>query len=224
MRRPHHKKIRRRSGKCLFSLAMAGFILSRVATAQADGVQLRLDRSENRFAGFPFNTALADASDSMFGFRDFAAGNELKQSNASLAVAPNDIRLRGHQNTVLTGAPGSTVSVNLSNFVLRGHSTLTLLGSSTTMFVLNITRHFSLMQSAKIVLAGNLQWNQIMFNVLGAGTAVSLSGKSNLSGILTANQRTVLLSGHALVSGLISAQRTVIRQAAQIVTPPIVSP
>jgi len=134
----------------------------------------------------------------------------------------NEIRLRGYQQSVIASAPGSTVTLDLQNIVLSGHSTLTLLGDATATFVLNVTNQFSLAQSAKIVLSGGLQWNQVFFNVLGTGN-VSIAGKSALFGTLTAPQRTVRLAGHALVYGTISAQRVIFRQAAQVITPPIVS-
>lgn len=224
MRQPHHERSQRRSRKCLLILATAASIFIRLTTAQADGVQLQVDQSESRFAGWHFNTGLNEASGAPAGFPDFVATDELSQANVNLAPAPNDIRLSGYQSQTIASPPGSTVTVNLQNFALSGHSTLTLLGDATSTFIINVTNQFSLTQSAKVLLSGGLQWNHVFFNILGAGPVISLGGKSILVGTLTASQRKLVLNGHAHLYGLVSAQRTVIRQAAQIVTPPIVSP
>lgn len=138
-------------------------------------------------------------------------------------VDSNDIRLSGYQQKVVNSAPGSTVTLNLQNFVLSGHSTLSLVGDATSTFIINVTNQFSLSQRSKIVLSGGLQWNHVFFNILGTGSTVSLRGRSGLFGILTASQRTVRMTGHALVFGGVFASRVVLRQAAQIIAPPTVS-
>jgi hypothetical protein len=180
----------------------------------------RSDLFEGPEDGGRFFTAAGGAGPSrdLFAFGDYS-GTGVGSSIGS----PTDLRLSGHQTQIVSSAPGSTVTLNLQNFVLSGHSTLTLLGDATTTFVINVTNQFSLVQSAKVLLSGGIQWNHVFFNALGTGSAVWLGGKSSLFGSVTANQRTVRLNGHAIVYGAVFAQKLVIPQAAQIVPLPIVS-
>jgi hypothetical protein len=167
-----------------------------------------------------FFTAAGGAGSS----RDLFASWESSGTGVSSGVGtPTGILLSGHQTQIVSSAPGSTVTLNLQNFILSGHSTLTLLGDATTTFVINVTNQFSLVQNAKVLLSGGLQWSHVFFNVLGTGSSVWLGGKSRLFGTLTANQRTVRLNGHSIVYGAVLAQGLLIRQAAQIIPLPIVS-
>jgi hypothetical protein len=135
-----------------------------------------------------------------------------------------NVGLHSQQNLALSGGPGETVSLDLQSFVLRDEATLTLEGTTTTSFVMNVSKQFSLSGSSRIVLTGGLRWNHVFFNVLGVGRAVSLKGAVTLVGILTADQRTVQMRGHAFVYGSIAARRLAINGAAQIVPPPVASP
>ena len=231
------RKISKRFSRILtFRLALLGLFLIGATSASANSIPLQVQSSETdsafRTAGAP--TDLLDASQDAGQFfvsasaagmgRDLFASRESKGTGASFSIAsPTDIRLSGYQTQVVPSAPGSTVTLNLQNFVLSGHSTLTLLGDATATFIINVTKQFSLAQSAKIVLSGGIQWNHVLFNVLGTGSVVSLSGKSSLFGALTASQRTVRLNGHAIVYGAVLARQLVIRQAAQVIPLPIVS-
>src|SRR6267378_2818295 len=101
------------------------------------------------------------------------------------------ISLRGNQSSSIVGAPGQTVTLNLRNFVLAGQSTFTLQGTATTSFIVNVTKQFSLSGNSQIILSAGVRWDHVFFNVLGRGSAVSLSGNAQLYGTLTARQRTV---------------------------------
>jgi len=149
---------------------------------------------------------------------------EINRSALAISLtASSDISLSGYQTKTLSCPPGQTITFNLQTFALTGHSTLTLFGDSTATFIFNVTQQFSLAGSGRIVLSGGIQWNHVLFNVLGTGSPITLSGKSSLIGTLTATQRTVKLSGHAIVYGKALTQKVVFRQAAQIITPPVVS-
>ena len=76
----------------------------------------------------------------------------------------------------------------------------------TTTFIINVRKKFSLKGNSHIELAG-LQWNQVLFNVVGTGHKVSLGGNSIFDGILMASNRTIELKGDATVSGEIIAQQ-----------------
>jgi hypothetical protein len=175
--------------------------------------------------GTESRSATENFSDASVLFDDFAAPNEVGESNtASGLSASNDLQLSGNLNKIIASAPGSTISLDLRNFVLRGHSTLSLLGDATSTFTFNVTKQFLLSQSARIILAGGLQWNQVFFNVLGNGPAVSVSGQASLSGILAAPNRWVSLRNRSTIYGQVTASRLIIRQAARIIMPPTISP
>lgn len=134
------------------------------------------------------------------------------------------INLSDHQNLTLTGALGETVVLKLQNFVLSGGSTLTLQGSATTNFVLNVSSQFSLTGSSKIVLSGGVAWDDVLFNVVNSSSDVTLSGQSTLNGVLMANNRTVDLSGGSTVNGEVIANKLKLSGSSVIVHPPLSSP
>ena len=144
--------------------------------------------------------------------------------SVSAATGRPSIHLGENQSALVSGAPGQTVVLNLRNFRMSGNSTFTLQGTATTTFVINVRRQFSLSDTARIVLSGGVQWNNVTFHVMGTGSDVTLSQYSSLEGMLIANQRTVRMSGHAIVRGSVSARRIVLRGSAQIIQPPILSP
>jgi cytoskeletal protein CcmA (bactofilin family) len=114
------------------------------------------------------------------------------------------------------------VVLSLKNFILKGDSSFTLQGTATTTFIINVSKKFSLKGNSHIDLVG-LQWNQVLFNVVGTGRKVSLGGDSVFAGILMANNRTIELKGNATVSGEIIANRLKLRGSTRVLHPPIVS-
>ena len=134
-----------------------------------------------------------------------------------------NIQLSGQQNLTITGAPGQTVVLKLQNFIISS-GTLTLQGSPTTNFVINVSKQFSLTNHAQIILSGGVAWDDVLFNVVGNGTKVTMDGGSVLRGILMANNRTVALSGKATVLGEVVGNQVTLTGGAQVVRPPITSP
>ena len=147
--------------------------------------------------------------------------------NAS-SLAPTrsytNFNLGGHQNVTVQGAPGETVVLQLRNFVMQGSATFTLEGTATTNFIINVTKQFSLSRYAMIVLSGGVQWDNVLFNVIGHGADPVLSGSAHFEGILMANQRTVRLSGQSSVVGEVIADRIRMSKGSQITHPPVISP
>jgi hypothetical protein len=136
---------------------------------------------------------------------------------------PNQtVRLRRAENMTIIGAPGETVVLSLKNFCLRGNSSFTLQGTATTTFIINVSKKFSLKGNSHINLVG-LQWNQVLFNVVGNGHKVSIGGNSIFGGILMANNRTVELKGDSTFSGEIIGNRLKFRGSIQVQHPTIVS-
>jgi len=134
------------------------------------------------------------------------------------------IILGGSQNVSILGAPGQTVTLNLQNFVMAGQSTFTLQGTATTSFIINVRKQFSLSGSSRIILSSGVRWDHVFFNVLGRGSAVSLTDRAQLYGTLTARKRTVKLDEHSIVYGAVTAKKIRLTDAARIIPPSIVSP
>jgi hypothetical protein len=206
-------------------LALAGngnFLIGGRATLDGD-----IDTPSN---GMAFTTGHAVIMGSIFDDQDTLLNNcvndALAASEYAFSLTPNrsnaSVKLRGHQNITITGAPGETVVLSLKNFILRGDSSFTLQGTATTTFVINVSKKFSLKGNSHIDLVG-LQWNQVLFNVVGTGRKVSLGGDSLFEGILMANNRTIALKGDATVSGEIIANRLKLRGSSRVLHPPIVS-
>jgi hypothetical protein len=161
--------------------------------------------------------------------QEFGSSSDLFQTPAMLTGAAvststaSDITLTNNQRLLITGAPGETVTLSLSNFRMSGSSILTLQGTSTTTFVFNVTKQFSLSGQAHIVLGPDVMWSNVIFNVTGKGGTVKLSGSSEFRGILNADQRTVKIKGSAIAYGQVNANKVLLFQAGQIVQPPVTS-
>jgi hypothetical protein len=167
---------------------------------------------------------------SIFYNQDALLDNYVNEALAASAYAfsltPNrsntSVKIRGDHNITITGAPGETVVLNLKNFILKGNSSFTLQGTATTTFIINVRKHFSLRGNSHIDLAG-LQWNQVLFNVVGKGSKVSLRGNSIFDGILMANSRAIELKGDSTFSGEIIANRLNLHGSSRVLHPSIVS-
>jgi len=147
----------------------------------------------------------------------------------SNVFAPNDLELGGNRNFTLTGGVGDTVVMKLGNFTLSGNSTFTLQGTATTVFIINVTKQFALSSNSKIVLSGDVQWSNVLFNICGKDSAVTLGGNSSFAGMLMANRRTIQVSGRADITGELIANRVMFTRTgfsggATVTHPPVVSP
>jgi hypothetical protein len=158
---------------------------------------------------------------------DNGVNEALAASAHAFSLTPNrpntSVKLLGNHAITITGAPGETVVLSLNNFILRDNSSFTLQGTATTTFVINVNKKFSLSGNSHIDLAG-VQWDQVLFNVVGTGQRVSLGGSSIFNGILMANDRTIKMKGDATVSGELIANRLKIRGSSRVLHPPIISP
>jgi Ice-binding-like len=120
--------------------------------------------------------------------------------------------------------PGNSTVLNLNSIVLGNQSTLTLSGTATDVFIFNVGNQFSLTSQSKIVLTGGLSWDDVLFNIKGNGSDITLDGQSTLNGILMANKRTVSLSGGSLVAGEVIANKIKLSGSSRVVNPSVTSP
>jgi len=124
------------------------------------------------------------------------------QSAASLPVtiiSPTNITISNpSQNITITGGVGTNVlnitSLNISN------GTVTLNAPHGGSFIMNVSGGFALSGTSKIVLAGGVNPSDVLYNIVGSGGSVSMSGGASVTGILLAPQRGVSLS-NAIVTG-----------------------
>ncbi|PYK42245.1 MAG: hypothetical protein DME46_11730 [Verrucomicrobia bacterium] len=170
-----------------------------------------------------FTGSIFDNQDALL---DNYVNEALAASDYAFSLTPNrsntSVKIGGHHNITITGAPGETVVLSLKNFILKGNSSFTLEGTATTTFIINVSNKFSLKGNSHIDLAG-LQWNQVLFNVVGAGHRVLLGGNSTFEGMLMANNRTIRVKGDATVSGEIIANRLKLKGSGHVLHPSIVS-
>ena len=206
-------------------LGLAGngnFLMDGYATVNGDVY----DRSNGTILTFQYAFITGSIFDNQDALLDNGVNEALAASAHAFSLTPNrpntSIKLLGNEAITMAGAPGETVVLSLKNFILRDNSSFTLQGTATTTFIINVSKKFSLSGNSHIELVG-LQWNQVLFNVVGTGRKVSLGGDSIFNGILMANDRTVKLRGDATVSGEIIANRLKLRGSSQVLHPPIVS-
>jgi len=158
---------------------------------------------------------------------DNGVNEALAASAHAFSLTPNrpntSVKLLENHALTITGAPGETVVLSLKNFILRDNSSFTLQGTATTTFVINVNKKFSLSGNSHIDLVG-VQWDQVLFNVVGTGQRVSLGGSSIFNGILMANDRTIKMKGDATVSGELIANRFKLRGSSRVLHPPVISP
>jgi hypothetical protein len=147
-------------------------------------------------------------------------------SNAAFALSasvgyPTTI----NANSSLTLSGSGTAVLKLTDFVLSGDATLTLQGSASTTFVINVSRNFSMTNGGNVKLSGGVTWDHVLFNIRGTGSTVTLNGAAQLmSGIILATNRTVSVENSGVVVGEIIANKVKLSGAAKVTRPSPVSP
>lgn len=206
-------------------LGLAGngnFLMDGYATVNGDVY----DRSNGTILTFQHAFITGSIFDNQDALLDNGVNEALAASAHAFSLTPNrpntSVKLLGNEAITIAGAPGETVVLNLKNFILRDNSSFTLQGTATTTFIINVRKKFSLSGNSQIQLAG-LQWDQVLFNVVGTGRKVSLGGDSIFNGILMASNRTIQLKGESTVSGELIANRLKLRGGSQVIHPSIVS-
>ena len=124
---------------------------------------------------------------------------------------------------------GTTYVLNLTDLILQGTSAvLTLNGTATTNYVINVNRYMSLAGGAKINLAGGITPQNVLYNV-NQNTInvvqydVTLSGGSEARGIILATTRAVKLTGDSKVFGEVIAKSVSLSGSSNVINP-LVSP
>jgi hypothetical protein len=122
--------------------------------------------------------------------------------------------------------PGNSTVLNLTDFILGDHETLTLVGDGTgaANFILNISRTFMMGAQSQIILQNGVSWDDVLFNVRNKGTLVTMDAQSYFRGILMANKRTLKMDGGATIEGEAIVDQLNMKGGSQIIHPPTTSP
>lgn len=126
------------------------------------------------------------------------------------------------RNSSLSLTSNGLAVLKLSDFKLTNNATLTLQGTASSYFVINVNKDFSL-ANAYVKLSGGITWDHVLLNVRGTSGLTKLSGTSEFNGILLAANRTVTLTDSSKVNGVIIAN-SVNLSGNSIVRVPVVSP
>jgi hypothetical protein len=118
------------------------------------------------------------------------------------------------QSMAVMGPPGQKVVINLQNFVMSA-GTFTLEGTTTTTFIINVSKQFSL-NNSKILLAdlsgmaststSGVQASNVLFNIRSNGIQISLNQGTQMSGNLLALGNKVVLSGGKVYGRVVGGQ------------------
>jgi len=138
------------------------------------------------------------------GILDQAVSDALaaSQSAATLPAtipAPTNITISNpSQNITITGVVGTNVW-NITNVAIS-NGTVTLSAPPGGCFIVNVSGSFALSGTSRIVLAGGITPSDVLYNFIGSGGGVAMSGGASVAGILLAPQRGIALS-NAIVTG-----------------------
>jgi hypothetical protein len=104
----------------------------------------------------------------------------------------------------------STCNVlKLQDFFIQGR-TFTLSGTTAQSIIVNVSRDFVMNGAAQVVLAGGLQWDNVLFNVLGTGNVVSFD-------------QDVTIKSASVINGMVVGESIELASLSQIKNPAVVS-
>jgi len=124
---------------------------------------------------------------------------------------------------VSLSAPGSKVVLNLTDFILTGGATFNIAGDESTSLVINVSGTLSLV-GGKVTLGTGVLPGNVVFNVIGTGTAVTLTSAAIYNGILLAPGRQANLTTGSLLNGTLIASRVNVSGNSRVLKPVWFSP
>jgi hypothetical protein len=127
----------------------------------------------------------------------FAAAETALPSNSQLASISSSM--------TLTGSGGMNVIQVTGDINLTGGSTLTLSGSTTDIFVINVLGKITVAGNGAILVTGGVPAKNVIFNNIGTGNEIVLSGNGAVAGTFLATQRGAQVSGNGQMQGAIIA-------------------
>jgi hypothetical protein len=171
----------------ILSLNTAGRLNKSGTSKVAGGVQ------QNTATNGVLDQAVADA----------LAASQSAASLPTTITSPTSITISNpSQNITITGVVGTNV-LHITNIAIS-NGTLTLSAPHGGSFIMNISGSFALSGASRIVLAGGITPSDVLYNFIGSGGGVAMSGGSSVAGIILAPQRGISLSSSTVTGEIIS--------------------
>src|SRR5262249_34305428 len=108
------------------------------------------------------------------------------------------INLRDQNSQIVAGSGVTVININ-GDLDMSSHAQLTLSAPSTANLIINVMGEFHMSGQSSIVLSGGISSERVLFNIVGAGADVSLSGGALLNGTILATERSAQVSGNATI-------------------------
>lgn len=109
-------------------------------------------------------------------------------SLAASALRPTQVFGQIMSNVTITGGPGLNV-ITAARIELDGAESLTLVGSASSTFIINVADRFKLKDRSAIVLDGGLAGNNVFFNIVGTADSSIESGSLAVGTIIAQNAK-----------------------------------
>lgn len=136
-----------------------------------------------------------------------AAVADARAAAAAAARLPNPQALGSVKATTTTTVGGGLTVLAVKDVDLGSGKTWTINGGADSYVVVNVSGKFKFSGGGAIRLAGGLSPNRVLFNVVGTGEDVALSGGSTVAGLILAPGRKAALTGGSVVTGALIAGR-----------------
>ena len=134
---------------------------------------------------------------------DALAASQSAASLPATITSPTNVTISNpSQNITITGGTGSNV-LNITSLSIS-NGTVTLNAPHGGSFIMNVSRSFTLSGTSRIVLAGGITASDVLYNFVGSGGSVSMSGGASVAGILLAPRRGISLSNVIVTGEIIS--------------------
>jgi len=150
---------------------------------------------------------------------------EINDANAAVTNAGSlncDLNLGTiSANTTITATANPTVAC-VDNINLSGGKVITLSGASGTSLIIRVTGAFNLSGSSKLIINTNsgLQPKDVLYDLVGSGSAVTVTGGGQIDGTILAPDRDVKLSVVKVNGEVISGKNITIVSGAAVKCPP----
>jgi uncharacterized repeat protein (TIGR02543 family) len=171
----------------ILSLNTAGHLNKSGTSRVAEGVQ------QNTATDGVLDQAVADA---------LAASQSAAGLPATITSVTSVTISNPSQNKTITGGTGTNV-LHITNLAIS-NGTLTLSAPRGGSFIINVSGSFALSGASRIVLAGGITPSDVLYNFVGSGGSIAMSGGSSVTGVLLAPQRGIALSSSTVTGEIIS--------------------
>jgi hypothetical protein len=134
---------------------------------------------------------------------DALAASQSAASLPATITSPTSITISNpSQNITITGGTGTNV-LHITNVAIS-NGKVTLNAPHGGSFIMDVSGNFALSGGSKIVLAGGITPSDVLYNLIGSGGGVSITGGASVTGILLAPQRVIALDSSAVTGEILS--------------------